>query len=56
MANIFSRNLSIRSRLMLLLILVSALASLVLIFIGYQTGKTAITEGIFNQLKKKIWR
>ncbi len=37
--------------MMLMLIIVSALASLVLIFIGYQTGKTAINEGIFNQLK-----
>jgi len=50
MANFFSHNLSIRSRLMLMLIIVSAMASLVLIAIGYFNGKTAITKGIFNQL------
>ena len=50
MTTIFSRNLSIRSRLLLTLILVSALSAMVLIAIGYYSGKKAITAGIFNQL------
>ncbi len=45
-----NKNLSIKSRLMLMLILVCLLSASVLIYIGYITGKKAITEGIFNQL------
>ena len=45
-----SRNLSIRSRLLLMLILVSSIASAVLISISYMNGKSAIEQGIFNQL------
>lgn len=43
-------SLSIRSRLILMLILVSTISSLVLIYIGYITGKEAISNSIFNQL------
>ena len=45
-----SRNFSIRSRLLLMLVLVSSIASVVLISIGYFNGKKAIDEGLFNQL------
>lgn len=45
-----SRNLSIRSRLLLMLILVSSIASAVLISISYMNGKSAIEQGLFNQL------
>ena len=48
--SIFSNILSIRSRLMLMLILVSAISAMVLIYIGYVNGKTAMNESIFNQL------
>ncbi len=48
--NISPKTLSIRSRLMLMLILVSAISSMVLIYIGYVNGKNAINESIFNQL------
>ena len=47
---LLSRNLSIRSRLLLMVILVSSIASAVLISIGYINGKEAIEKGIFNQL------
>ena len=46
-----ARFLSIRSRIILMLLLVSTFAAFVLIYIGYQNGKQAITEGSFNQLK-----
>ncbi len=46
-----ARFLSIRSRIILMLLTVSTFAAFVLIYIGYQNGKEAITEGIFNQLK-----
>ena len=46
----FSKSLSIRSRLMIMLILVSAVSAGVLIYIGYINGKKAINESIFNQL------
>ena len=45
-----SNFLSIRSRLMLMLILVSGISAMVLIYIGYVNGKEAINESIFNQL------
>ncbi len=48
--NLLSRFLSIRSRLMLMLVLVSAISAIVLIWIGYQNGKEAISKSIFNQL------
>ncbi len=48
--SISSSFLSIRSRLMLMLILVSAISAMVLIYIGYVNGKEAISESIFNQL------
>ena len=48
--SISSNFLSIRSRLMLMLILVSAISAMVLIYIGYVNGKEAINESIFNQL------
>ena len=48
--NFFSKTLSIRSRLMLMLILVSAVSAMVLIYIGYVNGKNAINDSIFNQL------
>ena len=48
--SISSKFLSIRSRLMLMLILVSAISAMVLIYIGYVNGKNAINESIFNQL------
>ena len=48
--SISSNLLSIRSRLMLMLILVSAISAMVLIYIGYVSGKNAINESIFNQL------
>ncbi len=43
-------SLSIRSRLILMLILVSAISGIVLIYIGYISGKESISESIFNQL------
>ena len=46
-----TRALSIRSRLIIMLLTVSSLAAFVLIYIGYQNGKQAITQGAFNQLK-----
>ena len=46
-----ARFLSIRSRIILMLLTVSTFAAFVLIYIGYQNGKEAITQGIFNQLK-----
>ncbi len=42
--------MSIRSRLIVMLILVSALSSVVLIYIGYQNGKAAISHSVFNQM------
>ena len=45
-----SGKLTIRSRIMLMLIVVSGLASLVLIAIGYINGKEAIREGVVNEL------
>ena len=45
-----TNTLSIRSRLMLMLILVSAISAMVLIYIGYVSGKDAINESIFHQL------
>ncbi len=48
--SISSNFLSIRSRLMLMLILVSAISAMVLIYIGYVNGKEAINKSIFNQL------
>ncbi len=46
-----ARFLSIRSRIILMLLMVSTFAAFVLIYIGYQNGKEAITQGSFNQLK-----
>ncbi len=46
-----TRFLSIRSRIILMLLMVSTFAAFVLIYIGYQNGKEAITQGSFNQLK-----
>ncbi len=46
-----TRFLSIRSRIILMLLLVSTFAAFVLIYIGYQNGKQAIIEGSFDQLK-----
>ncbi len=48
--SISSNFLSIRSRLMLMLIMVSAISAMVLIYIGYVNGKNAINKSIFNQL------
>ncbi len=48
--SISSKFLSIRSRLMLMLILVSAISAMLLIYVGYVNGKNAINQSIFNQL------
>lgn len=45
------RSISIKSRLMLMLLFVSIAACSVLIYIGFQSGKDAITGTIFNELK-----
>lgn len=45
-----SKNVSIRSRLMLMLIMISAISAMVLIYIGYINGKNAINDSTFNQL------
>jgi len=46
-----TRTISIRSRLILMLLLVSTLAAAVVIYIGYTNSREAIKEGTFNQLK-----
>ncbi|MDZ7880422.1 MAG: adenylate/guanylate cyclase domain-containing protein [Saprospiraceae bacterium] len=48
--NFFTNLLSIRSRILLMLLSVSILSSLVLIVIGYNSGQKAIREGVYNQL------
>jgi len=45
------RSISIKSRLMLMLLIVSIASCSVLIYIGFQSGKDAITGTIFNELK-----
>lgn len=44
------KQLSIRSKLLLMLLFVSFASSIVLIYIGYTSGKTAINDGIFEKL------
>lgn len=44
------RKLSIRSRLLLMLLFVCGIAAAILIYIGYQSGQAAIRQGVFNQL------
>ena len=46
----YFNNLSIRSRLISMLIAVTLLTSLVLGLVGWQTGRSALKSSIFNQL------
>jgi class 3 adenylate cyclase len=48
--SILNKTLSIRSRLLIMLLAVSILASIVLIMVGYTTGKSAIESTVINQL------
>jgi len=44
------KNLSIQSKTTLMLLAVSISSVLVIAYVGYRSGKTALTRGIFNQL------
>jgi class 3 adenylate cyclase len=48
--NFLTKMLSMRSRILLMLLTVSILSSVILIFIGYQSGQKAIKESVFNQM------
>jgi class 3 adenylate cyclase/Tfp pilus assembly protein PilE len=48
--NFLTKVLSMRSRILLMLLTVSILSSVVLIIIGYNSGQKAIKESVFNQM------
>jgi class 3 adenylate cyclase len=48
--NFFTKILSMRSRILVMLLAVSILSSVVLIVIGYLSGQKAIKESVFNQM------